>query len=118
LVLGLGPGGDGEPHLPEDLLDLLDDAGDGVLRTAPRVARRHSGVERGWRRGGGGELGVACLDRRLERLLRAVGGGSGFAPRVRRERGQYLEQLGEPSALSAEQFHAGRVQLVERGCSG
>ena len=47
LGLDLGPDGDGEAEPPEDLDDLVDDAGDRVLGPDPAPARRHGEIEPG-----------------------------------------------------------------------
>ena len=114
LVLDLGARRDREAQVAEDSLDFLEDDGDGMLSAAPLAARGHREIERGCRGRGGGECGVARVDRGLELDLHGVEtraeGGLVGAGELRKLRLVIVER----AARAPNRRRAHRLERVER----
>src|SRR6266550_7135600 len=99
----LRPEGDCEAELAENLLDLLDHEGDGVLRAEPLAAARHREIYVPFGRAGCLELPVPILDPRLELRLDGVDQRPAFAQLFGGERRQLLEELRQSTGFSSKQ---------------
>ena len=104
VVFDLGPGGDFEARLAEQLLDAQPHLGDGMQAAARFTAARQRDVDALLRELGGDvrllELGALGFDGRLDFFLHAIDTRAGFLALLGGELAQLLELLGQPAALA------------------
>ena len=114
LVLDFGPDRNGKPQAPENLADVVDGFGDGMIGSDPPLPGRHGEVDGG--RGVGpapGHLGGPGLERRFERRLQVIDGSPVGPAVVGWHLGQPLEQPGDDALFPPQHRDPLALEPVE-----
>ena len=106
LGFGFRTESDGEAQLAEDVFDLFDDEGDGMLRAKPLAPRRHRQIDLALRRAGGLELATTVVEVGLELRFDGVDQGAGFTKLAWGKRWQLLEEIRQSPGFSSEERRA------------